>query len=309
MGEAVRRSHGRRLAISCTLLLALASAFGPPSGARSNSQADSGSRLGVYQGLGTWIDIYDESLMRRPQKTVAAIASHRVQTIYLETSNYRSERAVVWPGAVSKMINSAHRRGIRVVAWYLPSFKHLDRDFRRSMRAIRFRSSTGERFDSFALDIESPEVANPARRTRRLLRLSRRLRDAVGNRYPLGATIPSPRGMRLSPSYWPGFPYKRLARRYDVFLPMAYFTYRVNGRDAVYDYTRRCFRIIKRETGRPRLPIHAIGGIAEEASRGEVRGFARAVTEQGAIGAGLYDFGTTGRGDWRAMARARYRVP
>ena len=63
-------------------------------------------------------------------------------------------------------------------------------------------------------------------RSVRLLGLSSALRKAVGPDYPLGAIIPSPRGMQLRPDYWPRFPYEGLARTYDVFMPMGYFTYR-----------------------------------------------------------------------------------
>ena len=50
------------------------------------------------------------------------------------------------------------------------------------------------------------------------------LRPAAGGgrpRYPLGAIIPSPVGIRRHRVYWPAFPYRGLARYYDVFLPMA----------------------------------------------------------------------------------------
>ena len=261
--------------------------------------------LEMYRGLGTWIDLYDGNLMNHPRRTVRRAAARGVQTIYVETANYLSSSPVVRPRKMTTLIDHAHRRDLRVVAWYLPGFRDLEKDFRRSMRAIRFGAAMGHRFDSFALDIESPLVDNPKRRTRRLLRLSARLRGTVRERYTLGGIIPSPRGMQLSPSYWPGFPYKRLARQYDVMLPMIYFTYRASGYRPVYRYTVRCFRILRRETERG-LPVHAIGGLADEVSGSEGRAFARAVTREEAVGAGLYDFGTMGAEDWRSMHQAQY---
>lgn len=273
----------------------------PPSAAGETERS-----LEMYRGLGTWIDLYDEDLMNHPRRTVRRAAARGVQTIYVETANYSSRSALLRPRKMATLIDRAHRRGLRVVAWYLPGFRDLEKDYRRSMRAIRFGAALGHRFDSFALDIESPLVDDPQRRTRRLLRLSARLKRTVGKRYTLGAIIPSPRGMQLSPSYWPGFPYKRLARHYDVILPMIYFTYRVSGYRAVYRYTARCFRILRRETEQQGLPVHAIGGLADEVNGSEGRAFARAVTRKEAIGAGLYDLGTMGAEDWRSMYRARY---
>ena len=59
-------------------------------------------------------------------------------------------------------------------------------------------------------------VPSPALRSARLLQLAAWLRASVGPSYPLGAIIPSPRGMQLSPSYWPGFPFSSLAQSFDV---------------------------------------------------------------------------------------------
>jgi hypothetical protein len=66
-----------------------------------------------------------------------------------------------------------------IVAWYVPSFANPARDQRRSLAAIRFRTAGGERFDSFALDIESSVVKAAGLRNARLLQLSRQLRAAA----------------------------------------------------------------------------------------------------------------------------------
>ena len=79
--------------------------------------------------------------------------------------------------------------------------------------------------------------------------MQRRLRAAVGPSYALGAIIPSPRGMQLLPKYWPGFPYSDLWQVYDVFLPMAYFSYRARGDAAVSRYVQRSIGIIRARTG------------------------------------------------------------
>ena len=141
------------------------------------------------------------------------------------------ERSVRAPRGRGVDPGRAHRRGLEVVAWYLPGFRDAPTDLRRAIRSIRFRTGRGNRFDSFALDIESSEVRRPGLRTTRLLRMSAVIRRTAGADYPLGAIVASPHRMvRTDPRFWPGFPWRRLAETYDVFLPMTYYTYRVKDR-------------------------------------------------------------------------------
>jgi hypothetical protein len=267
-------------------------------GTASGEQRD----VSAYQGLGTWVDVYDDRVWRDPSRALAAMHARGVTTLFLETSNYRKVYALRQPGVVARIIDEGHALGLSVVAWYLPSFADLAKDTRRSLAAIRFRTPTGDAFDSFALDIEDPLVRPASLRTVRLLRLSRGLRRAAGPDYPLGAIIPSPRGMELLPRYWPGFPYRALRATYDVFLPMGYFTYRTRGFAAARDYTLRNVAIIRRKTGDPDVPIHAIGGVAGSSSGDQVRGFVAAVSGCNVLGAGLYDFLTTSAAQWQALA-------
>jgi hypothetical protein len=232
---------------------------------------------------------------------VADMAAHGVRTLFLETSNYSQRRNVVNRPAVRRFIEAAHDRGMAVVAWYLPGFTDLRRDLRRSMAAIRFRTASGERFDSFGLDIEASIVDPPSRRTKRLLTLSRRIRARTGDGYPLGAIIPSPVGIELAGDYWPGFPYRKLDAIYNVFVPMGYFTYHVNGARKVHDETAENIRLLRAATGNPSVPVHLIGGIADRTSAAEAREFVRAVREHGILGASLYNWSLTRGHHWAEL--------
>ena len=256
--------------------------------------------LNSYRGLATWVDMYDRQLWQGPEAIVADMHAHGVRTLFLETGNWRIDRTIFKPAIVARYLNAAHDQGMKVVAWYVPDFRNLDRDLARSLAAIGFTTSTGEQFDSFGLDIESPEVRDPAVRTSRMLRLSRRIREAVGSTYTLAAIVPSPYAMQLIPTYWPGFPFGELAGLFDVFVPMGYFTFRTNGPTQAADYTAATLRLLSDRTGG--APIHAIGGLAENTSGSEVRAYVHAALRQGVIGASLYDFGTTGPEDWAELA-------
>jgi hypothetical protein len=258
----------------------------------------------AYEGLGTWVDIFDGTVLAKPETAVARMRDLGVTTLYLQTSNYTQKVDLVRPAALERFIDAAHANGLRVVAWYLPSLANVARDLRRSLAAVRFRSPKGNAFDSFALDIEAEVVRSAKTRSTRLLGLSRALRQAVGPNYPLGAIVPSPRGMELRPAYWPGFPYEGLAKSYDVFMPMGYFTYRYKSAAAARAYTEANLEILRTETGNEALVVHAVGGLAGPATLAQVRAFSTAAADGGAIGASLYDYATTSAAEWRVLSAA-----
>ncbi len=290
-----RGPGSRRLLIVVAVLAAVLVA--PASGAPVPSRQRT-----AYAGLGTWLDIYATASWTHPQQEVAAMARDGARTLYLQTGNYEQRVDLVRRRALGRFIDAAHAAGMRVVAWYLPSFLYPQQEMRRALAAIRFRSARGERFDSFALDIEASLVRSVPLRTRRLLRLSARLRAAVGRRYALGAIIPSPVGIRRHPTYWPRFPYRQLARYYDVFLPMAYATDAgVRGIRATRAYNAADIAIIRRRTGKPRVPIHLVGGIAGSMGTREITGFMQAVGDCAPLGYSLYAFSITRQATWRAL--------
>ena len=290
----------RRLAGRLVLALVLSAVLLAPT-AGAGASVSSG-RLDAYAGLGTWLPIYvfAKKAWRNPEQQVAAMARNGARTLYLETGNYRQRVDLVRPQAVGRFVDSAHAAGLRVVAWYLPSFGRPRQDERRALAAIRFRSASGERFDAFALDIEATIVRRMGLRNQRLLRLSARLRKAVGPAYPLGAIVPSPVGM--SPSYWPNIPYRALTRSYDVFLPMAYSTMRgVHGSRATLAYLSATVAAIRTGTRNPNVPIHLIGGLSGKMGAGETAGFMRAVADCAPLGFSLYAFPGTRPATWTAL--------
>jgi hypothetical protein len=286
---------GRVGRVAALLAVVLVCACGAGSGT-SASDRD----LSAYTGLGTWVDLYDPHVLAHPESSVAAMASRGVSTLFLETSNYGMKQDIVRRDRVARFVEAAHANGLQIVAWYLPSLRNLALDARRSLAAIDFTTASGEQFDSFALDIESSLVKPAATRTARLLTLSRRLRAAEPD-LTLGAIVPAPRGMQRLPWYWPGFPFVSLAKTYDVFLPMGYFTYRSHRATFSGPYTALNISLLRTATGNPALPVHPIGGIAGDASAAQVRAFARAARSGDSIGASLYDFATTSAAQWREL--------
>jgi hypothetical protein len=289
-------SGARRLLLAAAVLAAVLAV--PTSGVAGSSRDRS-----AYAGLGTWLDIYATSFWTHPQREVAAMTRVGARTLYLQTGNYEQRVDLVRPQKLGRFIDAAHAAGMRVVAWYLPSFLYPAQDTRAALAAIRFRSAKGERFDSFALDIEASLVRSVPLRSTRLLQLSATLRAAVGRGYPLGAIIPSPVGIRRHPTYWPRFPYRSLAHYYNVFLPMAYATDRhIRGVGPTRAYNAADVAIIRERTGKPNVPIHLIGGIANAMGPRETAGFMQAVADCSVLGYSLYAFSVTRQATWKALA-------
>ena len=284
-----------------TLLAAVVLALGPLVPPPASATVPAGAT--PFAGTGTWVSVFaGDAVWDDPWRHVRRMHDRGVRTLYLQTASTTTPARtdLYRPGRLAGFLHAAHARGMSVVAWYLPPLRRVAREHDRSMAAVGFRTSRGQTFDGFALDIE-PSATTPRGdlRNDNLRRLSRRLRSSVGPDYPLSAIIPSPRGMQIVERFWPDFPYQVVGRFYDAVLPMSYSTYRVSGAVATYDYTATNVALLRAELGD--LPIHLIGGEAGALSAGETSAFVAAGVDGAAAGASLWHYGRTGPEDWAAL--------
>jgi hypothetical protein len=265
--------------------------------------------LGVYTGLGTWIDVYDWSETynrygdaRVGPEDVDRMAASGVQTLYVQTGKWDAPTQVLEQDRLQSIIDRAEARGIAVVAWYLPTFENPQEDMARLMAATRLRG-----VDALAVDIESLKFRDVAERNRRLVEISTNLRAALPN-VALGA-IPYPPVVTdvINPNLWPNFPWQALAPLYDVWLPMSYQSDRKpeSGYRDAYRYLAENIDRMRARLGRPDVPVHAIGGIADRTSPEDVAGLLRASVERRALGGSLYDWHTTPASLWPALGAFR----
>ena len=280
----------KRLLVSA-LVCALALVAARGSGART-------THLDAYAGTGTWISIYDAAAWRSPERVVARLRARHVHTLYLQTSNDRQRTAIRRPAAVGCFLDAAHAAGIRVVGWYLPSFTANGRDVTRIVAGATFRSANGQSFDAFAIDIESTTVRSIPLRSRRAVQLATAARRALPRPYVLGAITIDPVGAR----YWPQYPFRKLARQVDVFLPMTYFTARTSGPRKVGAYSRANVRRVRALAGSSSFPVHPIGGEARRATLGELRAFLHASLQTGVVGVSVWEYGQVTPAQWALLA-------
>jgi hypothetical protein len=267
------------------------------------------SRVDPFTGLGTWVDAFDYAPAFQdgggpPQVTPAAVddmADLGVRTLYLQATknDSRSPEPIVHEELVSEFLVAAHEHDIEVVAWYLPLLGDVDTDFRH-LRALEEFEVDGERFDGIGLDIEWIEdVPDPVERNDRLVRLSERLRDLVGDDMPLSAVVfPAVQLEVVNPSLWPEFPYRRLAHFYDVWMPMAYWSFRDGEHRDAYTYTEESVRRLRSNLGDRQALVHPIGGIADVSTPADYVGFLEAVDDTESVGWSVYDYDTTTSGSW-----------
>lgn len=261
-----------------------------------------------YEGLGAWVDCFDWSATYSNNHPtvgpadVDRMASLGVQTLYIQTSRADAPSDVLEPERLQPIIDRARVRGIRVVAWYLPTFEDEATDVRRMVAAAHLA------VQSFAADIESTKVSDAAERSRRLVEESTALRQQLGAAYPIGAIVLPPVATEvINPNYWPGFPYRQIAPLYNAWLVMDYFTNRTpqQGYRDSYRYTAENIDRLRTDVGVANLPVHVIGGIADKTTPDDVDGMYRAATERGSPGGSLYDYRTTGDALWPGMQKFR----
>jgi hypothetical protein len=300
--------RGRRRALAAVLavsLLALVVAVLVERRSEAPSRPEGAWTLLPHEGLGAWVDAYDwTDALSGGDPTVGlddidAMADAGVQTVYLQTAHHRVDVDVLEPERLDALIERAHDRGMHVVAWYLPTFLDLDADLARLTAAAELP------VDGLAVDIESVELPDPAERTARLLTLTERLRAAVGPSKVVAAiTLSAVQLEVLNPQFWPGYPWAELGRRYDAVLPMAYWSIRTGELRAGGRYIGENLDRVRALVGED-VPIHPIGGIADDVTDEDLAGMVTAIEERGAIGGSLYDWATSTPDQWQALAPLR----
>jgi hypothetical protein len=263
-----------------------------------------------FNGLGTWIDVFDfvpeyssDGLPSVVPAHVALLADLGVRTIYLQAARNDDSgvTGIVAPELVGDIVDAAHERGLCVVGWYLPKFEDVPADLTRIVALRDFRTPGGDGFDGVGVDIEWTSGEPLAgERSERLVELSVQARTALAD-LPLAAIVPPPVQIEvINPDFWPGFPWARLAPSYDVWMPMTYWTFRSeeSGYRDAYAYTEESVRRLRTNVGDPDALVHPIGGIGDLATDVDYRRFLQASDDVGAVGVSIYDFRTTGSYAW-----------
>lgn len=259
-------------------------------------------RLDVFRGLGAWIDLYDMHL--KPVETVARMRAAGVRTLYIQTGRTNTRTAV--DPRVGAWLHASHAAGIKVVGWYLPYYRHVQRDVNRTVAIARY-SWKGHRFDGLGIDIEfRSQKQSIASWNTNVAAHAAAVRAAVGPHYPVAAIPIPPLQMALRPNAWASFPWKQISKHSDALMLMAYWSERRGcpqiERHCAGLWTRANVQQARRLAGRSDVLIHVIGGIGNAISLPELRAFIAGAKAARADGASIYDVATTSPAMWRSLA-------
>jgi hypothetical protein len=256
--------------------------------------------------VGAWVDIYDWTEARtggHPHlglPDIVHMAQAGVQTLYIQTSYATSPTLVAEPDRLRAFVDTAHANHMAVVGWYLPTLTDLDGDFQRIMTSIQ-----SVPLDGYGIDIESRAVADTAGRNHLLEVLSQSLRSAMGHRV-IAAITPSPVQIQVvNPQFWPDFPWASLGQLYDLIAPMSYWSDRRGQWRSGATLTAADVDRIRASTGRPDMPVHFIGGIANSITLDDVVGMVQSLAPRHILGASLYDWSSSQPPQWSILSALR----
>jgi hypothetical protein len=295
------------LALSAAALVASGLAVPSPAAAAVAWSPPTGrSDLRPFTGLGTWVDGFDwarefDTTPAVTPRTTMFMQQRGVKTIYLQMAkdSPRVTTSLMSRDKLGPLIKAAHDRGIRVVGWYLPTFKDPAKDFRLLDAMLQFKYQ-GHHIDVIGLDLESTAVPTSVRNTR-LAALMKRV--AARTWLPVAAiTLPPVLIEEINTTWWNPFPWKAIAPYTDVWIPMGYYTAYgrwPHWRNAATSTTEDIRRIRARVGSR--VPVHYAGGLAGSSTATDYQRFESAARAEGAVGWSAYDWATTPGWAWEHL--------
>jgi len=110
-------------------------------------------RTAPFTGMGAWVDVFEwapsylppgGASVKLPPAAVDRMAAEGVQVLYLQATRYNNPTGgdIVDPDVLGQWLARAKANGIRVVAWYMPTFTDPVADLRR-LKAVADAELTG----------------------------------------------------------------------------------------------------------------------------------------------------------------------
>ncbi len=272
--------------------------------------------VAALAGKGMWLsfspDENDPDAAQRldPESMVARAAQAGIQAIELRTAYgpYWEITPAVRP-VVDALIDAAAARHIAVVGWTVPRSAAFD-DLALGVATTAYRTHNGNGFAALAVDLERGDgyLGDGSAGRAAIVDDVHRLRQALGPRYPLIATVEDPVLEQLTER---DYPYAEIAANADAVQPMTYW--RMLGRgettpSGVRSTVARSYART-RELGRRSVPLILGGQTSAVGTRGastpeEIAAATRAAHTQGALGISFFDWTGTSDAQWDALARA-----
>ena len=253
-------------------------------------------------GKGMWMWKPEKSDNGDVKAMVARAKAVGLSHIYVRTGS-------TWDGFyagpfLDQILPVAHAAGIRIYGWDFPRLIDPAADVNRAMEAINHRTPAGHRIDGFSADIETKSEGTLIT-AEAATAYGDALRAAVGDGFPLIATVPRPSSYTKS-----FFPYAEVVAKFDAVAPMVYWLNRQPDTDvagALRDLA---------PFGKPVFPVgQAYDGAPEGGRRGvpppeELWRFMKVGQANGAQGVSFWSWQAANAKAWQAITEAEeFRAP
>lgn len=253
-------------------------------------------------GTGMWLHEWNRSESGSAKKVVARSKAVGLTHLFVQTGS--SKKGWIGQEVLSELMPATKGTDLKVIAWDFPKLVNPEADARRLARAAWWNQKGAPMVAAVA-----PDVETGAEGTRlssdRVKRYYAELRRRLPARTAILATVPWPSEKRTG---W--YPYTLTATYSDAFIPMAYW---YNRSPSVV--TKTSMQWLKRY-GLPVMPVgQGYDGRldapylkADPAPDKSVARFVYVAREQGAQSISLWSWQTTGRLQWRELAKAAGKV-
>jgi hypothetical protein len=258
-----------------------------------------GAPAALPKGKGMWLHYLRQAAGNDPNALVAKARETGLSHVYLRLGS--SKDGFYGQADLDRLLPVAHAAGLRVIGWDFPYLFDAEADANRAVAEIAYATPGGHHIDAFSSDIETRHegvnISVPVADT-----YSRRLRELVGPKYPLIATIPRPRYNR-------GYPFAEIARQFDAVAPMVYWL----GRDPVAEVEQAVTDLVG--LGKPVMPVGQAydagpeGGPPGPPPKEHLVRFIQAAQTRGVTTYSFWVWHTATPDQWAAIREAPVRSP
>ncbi|HTU71200.1 MAG TPA: hypothetical protein VMF11_12895 [Candidatus Baltobacteraceae bacterium] len=266
-------------------------------------------------GKGMWlywsVNPLDDNYYAKLDPSAIVDQAVKARLHYVELRTTYGAQWLIPPAAkptIDAIIDGLAAHGIVPIGWAVPREVTFE-DLSASMRSIEYRTASGTPLRGIALDLERGDdfMGGDPNGLDALWMYEKYLREAVGPRYLIVATVEDPFFEHLDESM---YPFREIARYASVLQPMAYWRMMTRHADfspaLIRTMMERDYTTLLADAGRS-IPI-SIGGQTTAVGRNgyppadEITASLEASKAAGAIGECFFDWDGTQPYQWNAIA-------
>ena len=247
-------------------------------------------------GKGMWINHLSRSAGGDPARIIAQSKLAGLTHLYVRVGS--SVDGFYAGTDLERLLPTAHAAGIKVIGWDFVYLGDPIGDAARGRTEAAYTTSSGDRLDGLAPDIETErEGVHLSAGSARLF--GDQLRQAVGPRYPLIAVVPRPNPRLIS------YPFADVLASFDAVAPMVYWGHQ----DPAATVTAAIVALAP--FGKPVLPVGQAydpaidGGAPGAPTKADIAAFVGAASQAGALGVSFWVWETANGDHWAGIGESR----